>query len=100
MTITAKSVLSSVSPDGVRIDTLLLRYPRFIHSEFMTHRQFSRNASSSRAIPVERLIADVERDPAMPIFWGRNTPPLPPIVPIAEVPLDTAFPYAPTVIPE
>ena len=72
MTITAKSVLSSVSPDGVRIDTLLLRYPRFIHSEFMTHRQFSRNASSSRAIPVERLIADVERDPAMPIFWGKN----------------------------
>ena len=72
MTITAKSVLSSVSPDGVRIDTLLLRYPRFIHAEFMTHRQFSRNASSSRAIPVERLIDDVERDPAMPIFWGKN----------------------------
>lgn len=72
MTITAKSVLSSVSPDGVRIDTLLLRYPRFIHAEFMTHRQFSRNASSSRAIPVERLIDDVECDPAMPIFWGKN----------------------------
>lgn len=72
MTITAKSVLASISPDGVRIDTLLLRYPRFIHSEFMTHRQFSRNASSSRAIPVDRLIADVENDPAMPIFWGKN----------------------------
>lgn len=74
MTITAQSVLASVSPEGVRIDTLLLRYPRFIHSEFMTHRQFSRNASSSRAIPVERLIADVENDPAMPIFWGKNRP--------------------------
>lgn len=72
MTITAKSVLASESPDGVRIDTLLLRYPRFIHAEFMTHRQFSRNASSSRAIPVERLIADVENDPAIPIFWGKN----------------------------
>ena len=74
MTITAKSVLASVSPDGVRIDTLLLRYPRFIHAEFMTHRQFSRNASSSRAIPVERLIADVERDPVFPSFWGKNQP--------------------------
>ncbi len=74
MTITAKSVLSSVSPDGVRIDTLLLRYPRFIHSEFMTHRQFSRNASSSRAIPVERLIADVESDLVFPSFWGKNQP--------------------------
>lgn len=74
MTITAKSVLASVSPEGKRIDTLLLRYPRFIHAEFMTHRQFSRNASSSRAIPVERLIADVERDPVFPSFWGKNQP--------------------------
>lgn len=74
MTITAKSVLASVSPEGKRIDTLLLRYPRFIHAEFMTHRQFSRNASSSRAIPVERLIADVERDPVYPSFWGKNQP--------------------------
>lgn len=72
MTITAKSVLASVSPDGQRIDTLLLRYPRFIHAEFMTHRQFSRNASSSRAIPVERLIEDIRRDPAIPIHWGKN----------------------------
>lgn len=74
MTITAKSILASVSQEGKRIDTLLLRNPRFIHSEFMTHRQFSRNASSSRAIPVARLIEDVERDPAMPIFWGKNQP--------------------------
>nr|WP_255673845.1 FAD-dependent thymidylate synthase [Komagataeibacter sp. FNDCF1] len=49
-----------------------MRYPRFIHAEFMTHRQFNRNASSSRAIPVERLIADVDRDPAVPVFWGNN----------------------------
>lgn len=72
MTITAKSILASVDETGNRIDTLLLRYPRFIHAEFMTHRQFSRNASSSRAIPVERLIADVECDPARPVFWGKN----------------------------
>ncbi|WP_010518030.1 FAD-dependent thymidylate synthase [Komagataeibacter oboediens] len=72
MTITATSILASVDAAGKRIDTLLLRYPRFIHAEFMTHRQFSRNASSSRAIPVERLIEDVERDAAMPVFWGKN----------------------------
>lgn len=56
-------------PDVV---TFLLRYPRFIHAEVMTHRLFSRNASSSRAIPVSRLIEDVMRDPAMPIHWGKN----------------------------
>jgi thymidylate synthase ThyX len=40
----------------------------------MTHRAFSRNASSSRAIPVERLIQDVLDDPAMPSYWGANKP--------------------------
>lgn len=72
MTILAKVIADSVSPDGIRLTTMQLRYPRFIHSEVMTHRMFSRNASSSRAIPVSKLLADVQRDPAMPLFWGRN----------------------------
>lgn len=74
MTIEAKVISDSVSPEGVRITTMQLRYPRFIHAEFMTHRVFSRNASSSRAIPVERMIEDLRRDPAMPVFWGSNKP--------------------------
>lgn len=53
---------------------MALRYPRCIHSELMTHRVFSRNASSSRAIPLERMIADVEKDPYIPLFWGANKP--------------------------
>jgi len=40
----------------------------------MTHRQFSRNASSSRAVPVEKLIEDIKNDTAGPIFWGKNQP--------------------------
>ena len=72
MTISAKIICDSVSPDGIRLTTLQLRYPRFIHSEFMTHRVFSRNASSSRAVPVEKLIEDIKRDTAMPIYWGKN----------------------------
>ncbi len=74
MTITAQVIADSVSPDGIRLTTFQLRYPKFIHGEFMTHRVFSRNASSSRAIPVERLIQDIVDDPAAPIFWGRNQP--------------------------
>lgn len=74
MTITAKIIADSVSPQGHRLTTMELRYPRFIHSEFMTHRVFSRNASSSRAIPVERMIQDVIDDTAMPIHWGKNQP--------------------------
>jgi hypothetical protein len=71
-TIAATVIADSVSDAGKRITTLQLRYPRFIHAELMTHRAFSRNASSSRAIPVERLIQDVKDDPAVPLFWGRN----------------------------
>lgn len=72
MTVEAKIIADSVSPCEIRLTTFQLRYPKFIHGEFMTHRAFSRNASSSRAIPVERLIVDVERDPAMPVSWGKN----------------------------
>lgn len=70
--ITAKVIEHSSSQDGVDLITLQLRYPRFIHSEFMTHRVFSRNASSSRAIPVAKMLAQVRNDPAMPIHWGAN----------------------------
>lgn len=55
-----------------RITTFELEYPRFIHSELMTHRQFSRNASSSRAIPINKMIEQVQSNPAYPIHWGLN----------------------------
>ena len=72
--IEAKVVADSISEWGVRLTTLQLKYPRFIHSEFMTHRMFSRNASSSRAIPVAKMVEQVRNDPAMPVHWGRNQP--------------------------
>lgn len=73
-TIPAQTILRSrnaAAPDKV-LSTLLLRYPRFIHAELMTHRAFSRNSASSRAIPVQKMIDDVENDPATPLFWGGN----------------------------
>lgn len=72
-TISAKVIAHSrCRISGKEIATLQLRYPRWIHAEFMTHRQFSRNASSSRAIPVKRLLKDMLADPAYPIYWGSN----------------------------
>lgn len=70
--ITARIVADSISEAGIRLTTMVLRYPRFIHAEFMTHRVFSRNASSSRAIPVSKMLAQVWNDPAAPIHWGAN----------------------------
>ena len=72
MLTSAEVVKHSVSSKGVHIYTLALRYPRFIHGEFMTHRVFSRNASSSRAIPINRMIGMTIKDPARPIFFGSN----------------------------
>lgn len=55
-----------------RITTLQLRYHRYIHAEVMTHRVFSRSASSSRAIPIQKIIAEVWNNPATPLHWGQN----------------------------
>lgn len=70
--ISAKIVADSIAPSGVRLTTFVLTYPRFIHSEFMTHRMFSRNASSSRAIPVKKQIQMVVDNPAIPIAFTKN----------------------------
>lgn len=54
--------------------TFELTYPRYIHSEFMTHRQFSRNASSSRAIPVAKVIKQIESNFVVPPHVYMNKP--------------------------
>lgn len=66
----AKIILDSVSPQGIRLTTFHLRYWRAIHAELMTHRDFSRNARSSRAVPSKVLLTE-------PIFvpeFGLNKP--------------------------
>ena len=71
MTISAK-VIAASAHNGYKIATLELVYPRFIHSEFMTHRMFSRNASSSRAIPFKAMVQQIIDDVAMPVEWGKE----------------------------
>ena len=73
--IVARVVADSMSESAsIRITTLELEYPRWIHGELLTHRVFSRNASSSRAIPIKKVIEQVRNDPATPIHWGANQP--------------------------
>lgn len=73
--ISARVVADSVSSvNGKRITTFELEYPRFIHGEVMTHRLFSRNAMSSRAVPIKKMIEQVKNTPAMPVHWGKNQP--------------------------
>ena len=74
MSFQAKIIADSVSGDGVRLTTFQLKFHRFILPEFNTHRSFSRNFSSSRAIPVAKIIEQVRFDPAIPVHWGKNQP--------------------------
>lgn len=72
MSYAVKIIKDSVNQAGDRLTTFELTYPRFIHSEFMTHRMFSRNAASSRAIPIGKTLQMVRENPALPLHWGMN----------------------------
>ena len=69
--IEAKIIADSIDSRGNRLISYILTYPRFIHSELMAHRMFSRNSASSRAIPFEKMIKMVEEDPFIPIAWQK-----------------------------
>ena len=68
----AEVICDSVSPDGVRLTTIEVTLHRFVLAELNTHRVFSRNSASSRAIPVKRQLDAVRQHPAVPFEFGAN----------------------------
>lgn len=70
----AKILADSISTSGHRLSTMEVTFPRFILPEFNTHRAFSRNSASSRAIPIEKMIQRVMENPFVPEWWGANQP--------------------------
>jgi len=68
----AKVIKDSIGPYGQRLTTMEVTFHRFVLAEFNTHRVFSRNSASSRAIPVERQLERVLQDPAWPLAWPRE----------------------------
>jgi len=63
-------VADSISPTGDRLTTVEVRMHRWVLAEFNTHRVFSRNSASSRAVPPHKRILSVTESPAMPVYWG------------------------------
>lgn len=55
---------------GKEIVTFELEFPRIILAEFNTHNALSKNASSSRAIPVNTMLKQVRENPAFPSRFG------------------------------
>lgn len=68
----AKILADSVSNDGDRLTTMEVQTWRFVLAEFNTHRWFSRNSASSRAIPVHKQLKRVRDSPAIPLEWPRE----------------------------
>ncbi|WP_284252433.1 hypothetical protein, partial [Litorihabitans aurantiacus] len=72
--ITAELVADSVSPAGVRLSTMVVTVPRSALAELNTHRVFSRNSSSSRAVPIQRMIDYVATTPYVPRAFSLHKP--------------------------
>jgi hypothetical protein len=72
--ITAKIIADSISPEGQRMTTMEIEYPRFILAELNTHRMLSKNSASSRAIPVKAMHQHIRENTAGPVSWGVNQP--------------------------
>lgn len=68
--ITAKVICDSITKAGCRITTLEVEYPRFILGEFNTHSAIEKNSSSSRAIPIKDIIAQIIANGGKPLYWG------------------------------
>lgn len=72
-----------------RLTTLEVTYPKYIHAEVMTHRVFSRNFQSSRAIPVDKLIQQVRESTWYPIFM-KNKPGMAALERLSDIDLEAA----------
>lgn len=66
----AKIIADSVSVAGDRLTTMEVCFPRMVLSEFNTHRMFSRNSASSRAIPFIKQVERILASPFVPEYWG------------------------------
>jgi hypothetical protein len=66
---TANIVADSLNPFGDRLTSFEITFPRIVLAEFNTHRAFSRNSASSRAIPFPKMLKSVIENPFVPIAW-------------------------------
>lgn len=70
--IIAKVIADSKNEWDNRITTMIVTMPRIILAEFNTHRMFSRNSASSRAIPFDKMVKSVQENPFIPIAWQKD----------------------------
>ena len=70
--IKAEIVAHSLSPQRDELVSVLCTFPRILLSEVNTHRMLSKNTSSSRAIPFNKMVEAIQNDPFIPIAWQKD----------------------------
>lgn len=70
MSYSAKVIAHSVGPHQIPIATIQATIPRFVLAQWNMHGLLSKNAASSRAIPIDRMLDWVRHDPVMPLHYG------------------------------
>ena len=70
--ISARVVSKSICPDGIILTTWEYEAPKCILAEINTHGMLSKNAQSSRAVPVKKVIEQIRNNPVVPVHWGSN----------------------------
>lgn len=68
----AQIVAHSIDPRGNELVSILATFPRIILAEVNTHRMLSKNTSSSRAIPFNKMIEAISTNPFIPIAWQKD----------------------------
>ena len=68
--IKATVICDSINEQGIRLTTFEIEYPRIVMSEFNTMRAISKNSSSSRAIPVSKMLEHTKNINLKPIYFG------------------------------
>lgn len=89
--ISAKIIADSKNEFGNRITTMIVTFPRIILAEFNTHRMFSRNSASSRAIPFEKMLQSVSNNPFVPIAIQKDHKGMQGIEYLEDIELDNAL---------
>lgn len=71
---TARIIADSISEVGYRLTSIEVTFHRFVLAEMNTHRVFSRNSASSRAIPLSKQVARAKNETAFPVAWPAEQP--------------------------
>lgn len=70
--IKAEILAHSSNQFGNEIATVICTFPRIILAELNTHRIFSRNSASSRAIPFRKMLRSVIENPFIPLAFQKD----------------------------